>query len=55
MFYPYIGRQSFSQYLLNTLTPSMWFRPKECECSWQYWYGKLTWVISGFCPRHDKG
>jgi len=53
MFYPYIEKQGIKQWLLNTFTPSMWFRPKDCECSWQIFQGKLMWIILGGCPRHD--
>ncbi len=53
MFYPYIEKQTLMQYLLNTFTPSMWFRPLDCECSWQKPFGRIMWVILAGCPRHD--
>lgn len=53
MNYPYTDRQTWRQWLLNTVTPSMWFRPSDCECCWQYFGKGLMWIIFGGCPRHD--
>lgn len=60
MNYPYIEKQTLIQWLLNTIDPRMWGMTKfarnrgfECECSWQYFQGKLMWIILAGCPYHD--
>jgi hypothetical protein len=53
MFYPYINKQTFRQWIMNTIDPRMWFRPKDCECCWDYLSGNLLWIVLGGCSKHD--
>jgi len=53
MNYPYFGKQTIMQWILNTIDPRMWFKSGECECCWERFQGELTWIVLGGCPYHD--
>ena len=53
MFYPYLEKQTFRQWVMNTIDYREWFRPKDCECSWQMFQGKLMWIVLAGCSKHD--
>lgn len=53
MFYPYREKQTFRQWILNTIDWRMWQSEARCECCWQVFQGKLMWVPLAGCPYHD--
>lgn len=53
MFYPFKGKQTIKQYLLNTFDPRLWFHDREYSCCWEMFQGHLLWIAEGGCPKHD--
>ena len=53
MNYPYLEKQTLIHFLLNTFDWRMWNRNEDCECAWQYFQGKLMFIILAGCPYHD--